>query len=546
MKLYKYISTSMLMMALGLTACSNQLDIERHGAQLVNKYYKTDAQALGSLATIYGELTDNNWYSTDVFMTNLTSDDVYTGGGSRGDSFAYEEINEFRHATDNSMISNIYSTYYKLVYKCNLTINKVNPEESATKKRCVAEAKVLRAWAYLRLACTFGSCPVITDVQESGNYQRPNNTQAELFAQVEKDLTEAIASSALLEKKNVDDQVVNVTKQTAQGLLGKAYVYESTYLNIDKWTEARKALSEVINSGKYALYKGQYDNMWHEVGRFSCESMLETNHYRDEQNMASTWGYATFNYRVENLNQSQLTAANEKGADITSSSCWGFFYPTKSLYDAFVEEEGVDGYRLNRTILTYKKMSEYPLSILNGKSIYGCEGYFGLKLAARKSDEITPSLWAKDCLMFRYAEVLLLAAEAELPIHGGNQAKVDQYINEIRTRAHVTKQPGNYTLKDIQKEKRLELCFEGSRFFDLVRWGLASNALAEKGKKIPSLYGLANGTDNGNPSFENVDGYNVKYYETSSEGYKMVKNDFYPIPLKELNVNPYAKQHEGW
>jgi hypothetical protein len=149
-------------------------------------------------------------------------------------------------------------------------------------------------------------------------------------------------------------------------------------------------------------------------------------------------------------------------------------------------------------------------------------------------------------VLFRYAEVLLLAAEAELPVHGGSQEKVDSYLNMIKTRAGILNQPGNYTLEDIQKEKRLELCYEFTRFPDLVRWGIAEQTLSVKGKEIPSLYGLYDGSDNTNAKYSDSYGYNVSWYNTGGSGFQSPKHKFLPIPQEELNVNPLIIQHPEW
>lgn len=537
-----------MMGSLVVTGCTDLLDVERHGATNTSLFYQTAQEAEEALAALYGCMASYDWNTGENIDTNLLSDDCYAGGGSRGDNAPLEELNELRFSPTNHQNKEMYRIYYEALYRANLVINYVDEDASEVHKRCVAEARALRGFVFLRLASFFGECPIITEIIELGNYQRPNNSHAELFAQAEQDLQDAINSGVMYEKAHVDDRQAHVTKQFAQAVLGKCYVYESTYLNVDKWEQAREALTAVISSNKYKLYEGNYNDMWHEVGRFSCESIFETNCARDQQNMISTWGYALHGWRMDKFNQSQLIVANEMGADISGEKAWGFMNPSKELYDAFVEEEGEDGYRLNQTITTYKQLCEYPLTLPSGSNVYGNAGYFEKKGAPRKSDEVSASsmLWAKNQVIMRYAEVLLLAAEAELPQHGGTQSLVDTYMDMIRERARVANRPGNYTLEDIQKEKRLELCFENTRFPDLVRWGLAASVLKDKGKRIPSLYGLADGNESSDGEYVNENGYLIRYIETSSQGFISNKHEFMPIPQDELNVNPYATQHTGW
>ena len=131
-----------------------------------------------------------------------------------------------------------------------------------------------------------------------------------------------------------------------------------------------------------------------------------------------------------------------------------------------------------------------------------------------------------DLKVMRYAEVLLLAAEAQL--QAGNSAKALDYINQIRIRAKEAPLT-SVTLSDIKTEKRLELCNEAVRYQDLIRWGDAKSALADQGKQVPAFTG----------SDVQWNWQNTKY------GFQD-KNMLLPIPLKELEINPSMKQNPGW
>jgi len=128
--------------------------------------------------------------------------------------------------------------------------------------------------------------------------------------------------------------------------------------------------------------------------------------------------------------------------------------------------------------------------------------------------------------VMRYAEVLLMAAEAQL--QAGNTAKALEYMNMVRTRAK--EEPlTDVSLNDIKTEKRLELCNEGVRYQDLVRWGDAKTALGNQGKDVPAFTG----------DQVQWNWHNDKY------GFQD-KNSLLPIPLKELELNPNMKPNAGW
>ena len=549
MKRYIFIAALAAGM-LTFTACQDELDVEQHGATASSSFYSNDTECLEGLTALYSIFNSmpsvGNWYTGEQHIIMVLSDDCYTGGGNRGNDGQLEELNELRYTAANTKISTLFQTYYGTIYRANLLTSNV-PGDTQLQKRIIAEAKVLRAFTYLRLVSYFGEVPLIVEEITDGNYARPSATMAEIYAQIEQDLTEAIESGALLEKNSVNDQMVNVTKQTAQGLLGKAYVYESTFLGVNKYAEARKVLGEVISSGKYKLPTEDFDDQFHKAGEFSTESMFENNRVYDPNNLCYIYSVQRMGWRTEMFNIDELDAAQNSGAINCSPESYGFFNPSQELYDAFVEMEGEDGWRLNETMKTYNQLVQIPLRIANGKAIYGNGGYFCTKMPSRAEERVVVHKIAQNIVFFRYAEVLLLAAEAELPANGGSQAKCDEYLNQIKTRARekADKMQGNYTLTDVQKERRLELCFEGTRHPDLVRWGLAAQAYQNKGKKIPTIHGMYDNSDNQNDKKENVNGYNISYTETNGPGWQD-KFKFLPIPQGEIDVNKQIEQHAEW
>ena len=549
MKRYIFIAALAAGM-LSFSSCNDELDIEQHGATPSSSFYSNDTECLEGLAALYSIFNSmpsvGNWYTGEQHIIMVLSDDCYTGGGNRGNDGQLEELNELRYTAANGKISTLFQLYYGTIYRANLLTSNV-PGDTQLQKRIIAEAKVLRAFTYLRLVSYFGEVPLITEEITDGNYARPSASMAEIYAQIEKDLTEAIESGALLEKQSVNDKMVNVTKQTAQGLLGKAYVYESTFLGVNKYAEARAALEAVINSGKYALVTDDYDDQFHKAGEFSTESMFENNRVLDANNLCYIYSVQRMGWRTEMFNINELDAAQASGAINCSPESYGFFNPSQELYDAFVEMEGEDGWRLNETMKTYNQLVQIPLRIANGKTIYGNAGYFCTKMPSRAEERVVVHKIAQNIVFFRYAEVLLLAAEAELPANGGNQAKCDEYLNKIKARARedASKMQGNYTLTDVQKERRLELCFEGTRHPDVVRWGIAAQVYQNKGKKIPSIHGMYDNSDNQNEKHENVNGYNISYTETNGPGWQD-KFKFLPIPQGEIDVNKEIEQHAEW
>ncbi|MCR5077376.1 MAG: RagB/SusD family nutrient uptake outer membrane protein [Prevotella sp.] len=519
----RYISclVAALLGLFAMTSCEDRLDIAKHGNMgTKDDFYKTDQQAHEAITDVY--VTFRGLYYNWFFLKNCLADDVWSGGGSRGDNAEMEKLNEYNFGSDNSMIQSVYSGLYNLIYSASLVTDNVKPETD-TARRAIAEARFFRAWANFELVTLWGTAPVVDHALKTDEYRPANGTPEQLWAAVEKDLTEAIGSGALASKGDVNDREtgIRVTKEVAEAYLGKAYLFQK------KYQQAATELEKVIDSGKYALYTGEYDMLLHAANNNGCESMLEAQLRNDSE---QAWTQMTMLYLMQGWRTDKLDYTGQAATEIATGT-YGFMNPRKSLYDAFVAEEGKDGYRLNSTIRTYEQMKQYGISVKSGASLYGSEGYFMWKTRPLKADCVMDApyfqaLQYTDMRVMRYAEVLLLAAEAEL--EAGNQAKALGCINQIRTRAKLAPLT-SVTLDDIKTEKRLELCLESVRYQDLIRWGDAKTVLAQQGKEIPSL------TNSGV----------VWNFKNDSYGFKD-RNVLLPIPLKETDLNPNAHQNDKW
>jgi hypothetical protein len=505
--------------AAGTTGCENELDIAKHGnLGGMDTFYKTDADAESALATVYSSWKGMhfNWF----FLKNLLSDDVWSGGGSRGENADLEKLNEYNFGTDNGTVEALYTSLYSLIYNTNLILDNV-AEDSDVKKRARAEAKYFRAWAHFELVTLWEIAPAIDHVLAASEYKQPAGDPANTWALIERDLSEAIESGVLRSKSGLDDKLtgIRVTKEAAQAMLGKAYVFQK------KWSDAQTVLDAVINSNLYDLYEGEYGDV-HRMASDNCrESILEMQVSLDANNPDGGMLDIMLGWRFEQMDISAINPVY----DITTDFGWGFMSPRKSLYDAFVAREGENGYRLNQTMKTSDFLrDEINMPMRPSGQAYGNEGYFFWKYRILKS-ESTPGMMsfaqANNKRVMRYAEVLLLAAEAH--VNGGDASKATAYVNKIRTRAKLSPL-GSVTMDDVKIEKRLELCAEGCRFQDLVRWGDAATVLANQGKEVMSF----NGTT------ANVIFTNTEY------GFK-AKHRVLPIPGKEIMLNENIHQIEG-
>lgn len=504
-------------LCLSLWGCNDDLKIDEHGVLSYDTYYKTDDEAETAVSTLYLKLRSMEY--NYKMLKNMLSDDVWAGGGGRGDNAQLEALNEFTFDAGQDFLKSVFQSYYGIIYTANVALTHI-PDESAVQKQMRAEAKVFRAFAYFELISMWGTPPLVDHELQASEYNQPNGSQEALWALVNNDLTEAISSGSLTEKSGIDDNTnYRVTKQFAQALLGKAYLWQKNY------AEAANQLNAVISSGLYGLYQGNYDDIMSFDHKNNRESMFESNRVDDSQNV---WDNQSVYQLMVGWRTDCMSISSD--ADVYSVG-WGFCCPRKSLYDAFVADEGKDGYRLNLTMKTYAQMVALGNTVNSGKTVIN-EGFFSWKNRTRKGQVPAAGYGFTDInniRWMRYAEVLLLAAEANF--QAGHQDLATKEVNEIRTRAKLASK-ASVTMDDIMTEKRLELCFETVRYQDLIRWGLGSQFMADQGSNCPTL------DSNGNVTY--------KSYNTEGKyGFKD-RNNLLPFPSTEINLNANITQNPNW
>lgn len=504
-----------------LSSCNKLLDIPQRGVLNFDTFYQTDEDAESAIASCYLKMRDLEF--NYLLGKNMLTDDFWAGGGGRNDNGDLEQLNEFTFGTDQSFLQGMFTSYYQIIYQANVVISHVKGD-SEVMRRAVAEARVFRAWAYFELITMWGNPPLVDHELDPSEYASPNGSTEALWGLVEEDLDLAIKSGMLTEKAGADDKTWRVTKQFAQAVLGKAYLWQK------KYDEAADILDEVIDSKLYRLFD-DYENIISFRAKQNCESLFESVRVDNPNN-----GYENFytifavmaHYRTEKMNLND--------ADGLAGTGWGFLNPTKDLYNDFVRSEGEDGYRLNCTLKTYAQMQERGHSVKQGETIIN-EGYFMWKwrVLAEQYGQYAGGMGffcnINNPRWMRYGEVLLLASEANLM--AGRQDKADKYYNEIRRRARASEKSG-VTLDDIKLEKRVELCGESTRFQDLLRWGDAEAKMKNNGEHCPVM------DSNGQVTYIKYNGDNPAKY-----GFKE-KHNRLPYPGVEIRLNKNIQQNPGW
>ncbi|KAA6316123.1 hypothetical protein EZS27_033522, partial [termite gut metagenome] len=342
MKRVKYYLCSLGCIIL-IASCSDFLDTEQRGVTSKDDFYNTDLEAEQALYAVYDRLQNHNIsdmaMGRDYFQFKiLLADDAVGGGGGRGDNYSGEELDEFVFGPENIIITYMFTKYYQMIYMANLVIERVTPE-SQVKKRVIAEAKTLRAHAYFELVTLWGPVPLVTSVLEPDEYAQPNGEIPVIWAQIEKDLQEAIPDLPLRSQQSAANKA-NVSKGAAQSWLGKAYLYQK------KYDQAAEEFEKVIQSGEYQLLD-DFRNVTRHAYEFGAESVFEVSYVEDRNNPEYTTTLAYCAPR-ESWFKGGTSGMSETG--------WHYCAPENDLYQAFIDHGEIT--RMYGTVWSERELAE--------------------------------------------------------------------------------------------------------------------------------------------------------------------------------------------
>jgi starch-binding outer membrane protein, SusD/RagB family len=458
------------------SGCKKFLEQDVPGAFAEEDFYKTDLDATQAVTAIYDMMQahyNNNWGSLYMVKT-LLSDETNCGGSDAGDQPGYQTIDKFNLDATNDKIRDAWRMSYFTIYRANKVINKTKPE-TATRQRLIGEAKFLRAFNYFELVSLWGDVPLVLDDIPPAQYTSTGRkAKAQVYAQIEKDLQEAIAVLPLKTAYSAADKF-RVSKGSAQALLGKTYLYQQ------KWTEAAAQFETVITSNQFGLaptvgaaFSRNYE--------FGTESLFEISYTTLR---SYDWGNFPWGGQPESNIHIQLMGPRAdyyvKAPADSLLGGWGFNLPKTKLWNAF--NTAGDVTRRSQVIMSKAELVAAGGSWSNDNA-WGYEGYFQRKygtFTTQTGGPINELNYGTNWRQIRYADVLLMAAEANY--RAGNEPKAQQYLNQVRTRAGLSSitPTGAALFTAIVNERQLELAFEGFRFIDLVRWNLAAQELGSLG-----------------------------------------------------------------
>ncbi len=459
------------------TSCGEEyLELELKGVTVFNaEDIDTEEEAYEVLLAAYDMLQVKYWYGWGSYylLANMPSDDAVPVGGGTSDRPEYWELHEFTFTPQNTAVSNFWQRNYFGIYRANLVINEIAYQSDLFK----AEALFLRAYYYFELARAFGDAAFYTNNLDPS--AKPGNTDRSIiYDQCVTDLLAAIPALPTKDQQGADE-FSRASKGAAQALLGKVYLYQGNN------AAAADVLDQVINSGAYDL-AADYNSIWQPTGEFGIGSVFEINYTTFHH--GDFWGNGREN---EGNIDVQLTGPRETAVGEFDDG-WGFDMIDSSLVDLWDAQGdtvrkygtgfGPEYFKENLTLDPADDLNDNGFP--DDKEKEGWTGWYQRKRGTYPAynGTIEPDVsWGNNERMIRFADVLLMAAEAHNK--NGNDATALQYVNRVRARANLgnLSSSGNQLLQDIKTERRMELGMEGHRYYDLIRWGDAPAVLGTRG-----------------------------------------------------------------
>jgi len=457
-----------------LGSCSEEfVNVTPKGSFLSDNYYANEGQATAALVGVYDPIRKNTGgFDNIIAMMNAGSDDFYAGGGGSTDGDGIQNFS--KHTLSSTSIpGSFWNDHYQGIFRANTLLVKL-PEvamSDALKSRFTAECKALRAIYYFNLVRMFKNIPLLLEPLTATNmYEVEQTTPEAVYAQIEKDLTEAIG--ALPTSVPADTESGRLTKGGAQAMLGKVYLFEG------KKTEAATVLAQVNGTpGGTNQYGNKlletYSDLWVFSNKFNSESLIEVSHTSAGNSDWGFWGSGADEGNSLNIMVGPRSYSKPEGSSAPDlPSGWSFNVATQDLYDVIKSDP-----RFEATILDVKALKAAGEADYIGG--YQDTGYFLNKFTPRKTDVRTGGgaaelNYKQNSYIIRLADTYLMEAEAL-----GSGARAQALLDAVRARVGLPSVP--VTLQAIKKERRMEFAGEGLRFFDLVRWGDAATVLANRG-----------------------------------------------------------------
>ena len=537
----KYSAVAVVFLA-SLSGCQD-LDLAPTDKFTEANYWTSAEKASMVLNTAYGQLTSSGRY----FSNESLSDNMYEGRGNSSEKM----ISSGQADASNSRFSEEWKNSYAGIKTCNVfleNVDKVPNMNETLRTRMKAEARFIRAWLYLQLTTWYGDVLLFEKditLEESKSISRTPKAAILTFIYNELDEVEAVLPT---NTEYAEADRGRITKGAAIALKARAYLYQNDWANV---VAACEKLIGNTSNGTYALFSS-YEGIFKPENEYNSEVILDYQYvpsvrvWEEMYDLAPLSVGARINSKAPTqelvddyimMNGKSIKEANS-GYDESNP-----YKNRDPRFAATIVYHGAKWVRPDGTIQTiyikpgstpsdntYGNVDEYIGAGSNSTST----GYY-----LRKNYDPTSEIGMKsglNLILIRYADVLLMYAEAMNELGKMDEAVWNKTIRPLRERAGFTDAPsliyptGGDMQTIIRRERRVELAMEGLRIFDILRWKTAENV----------LNGYPHGAQFGEASIDNG------YIRLEKRTFNAERDYLWAVPLSQKDLNPNLGQNPGY
>lgn len=479
------------------TSCDSFLDPSPSDVITPENFYRTSSDAVAAVNAVY-EGTKwfywlGFWYISDIATDDILAAPRFGSDGHRMSDYIF-------NATEWPMGS-VWGGAYGIINRANAVLDRVPAitMDPTLRTRLLGEAHFLRALAYFNLVRCFGDVPLLEhEVKSLTDLKVSRTPAADVYALIVSDLQEA--ASALPPSYSGAD-VGRATSGAAQALLAKVY------LTRQDWTNAAQTAGQVITSNRYTLLPNYKDIFKISTEITNSESIFEINYD------------GTLDPGAGSVHTLFSLPSGFPGGD-----AYGLMTVTPSLASLFAASDtrGKKG-----TFITSPYVDALGDTVSWADPPATMGPAFIKYLDETDFENMHTRAWAKQSnnwIVLRYADVLLMYAEAVNEGGTPTAGTAEAALNLVRTRAGISMVSGlsQAAFRDsVWLDRRREFVFEGQRWFDLSRWGILDSVITAKTTELQT----------------------VAPGETTIHG---VPSNLLPIPQSERDINSNLTQNPGW
>ena len=534
---FKYYIGIFSLILVVLPSC-NELDLAPTNKFTDLNYWTSPEKASAVLSMAYSQMFGANYF----FANERLSDNLYEGRGNTDEKI----ITSGQADAALGRFANEWRNCYEGIKTCHTfleNIDRVGGLDETLKGRMIAEARFIRASLFFRLTTHYGDVPLFKanlSLQEANTIAR--TPKADVIDFVRKELNEIVTILPTRQHYSASDNG-RITKGAVMMLLARTYLYENDWANV-------ASVSEKIMNGEYGQYAlfPNYQGLFLPENEYNSEVILDMGYTLNLR----TWGefydaipisvggrinaFAPTQELVDDYIMKNGKAIHETGSGYNEDNPYSNRDPRFAATIVYHEYKWIKGNGTSSTIYIKPGSSkEAGASNLDeyagpGQNSTGT-GYYLRKYF----DPTAPaSLQAGlNLILMRYADVLLMYAEAKNELGQMNEEIWNKTIKPIRQRAGFTdasalNYPGTDLRNIIRRERRCELAVEGLRLFDIRRW-----------KTIETVM-------NGNPHGAKFAANNTQLIQLDMRRFNKDRDYLFAVPQSQRDINPNLTQNNGY